>query len=252
MRPILALLTPRTILHRLRILKLAFFDHQFERTSPLPAVPDNILDAIYSHEVLLPPRKHLELAGGQTLEGLIFLASLAKALRAKQLFEFGTFKGVTTWTLARNAEGSVVYTLDLPAEVKPSLPLEGTDEVVRSMLGDHLYAQLPHDSEVRQLWGDSAAFDASQLGCNYDLVYVDGAHSEPYVRLDTENALSMVAPAGVIVWDDYWRDVKGVRSVLHTMQGHPLYRVPKTRLVVRLTPDSLQRMKSGSPHLWQR
>jgi hypothetical protein len=36
-----------------------------------------------------------------------------------------------------------------------------------------------------------------------DLVFIDASHSYSYVRSDTEAALKMLAPTGMIVWDDY-------------------------------------------------
>lgn len=189
---------------------------------------------------MLPPRNVIEKPGAQTLEGLIFLASLVAAARARSIFEFGTFTGTTTWTLARNAPGSSVETLDLPPREAPRLPLEQTDEVVRSLSVTHVYENLPHDAEILQLWGDSATFDYSGRSNRFDFVYIDGAHSEPYVRSDTQNAFAMLQDPGVVVWDDYWREVVGVRKVLHEFTALKLYRIPRTRLVIHLTPKMEQ------------
>lgn len=174
MRATASLFTPRSLVYRFTILKNNFLDHQFERASPLPAVPEDLLDSIYAYPSTLPPRKYVGRAGGQTLEGLVFLASLTRALDARTMFEFGTFNGTTTWTLARNAPGSTIHTLDLPRAASPSLPVEESDHVTRSFLKEHLYSRLPHDSEVIQLWGDSAEFEPSDEHSDRDLVYVDG------------------------------------------------------------------------------
>jgi predicted O-methyltransferase YrrM len=233
-----ALVTPRAIAYRLGILKGVFLDHQFERGSPLPAISPNLLDTIYSHEFVLPPRKHLEKEGGQTLEGLAFLAGLVRALEVTSAFEIGTFDGVTTWTLARNMGSGVVNTLDLPVDQTAELPLESTDVEVRGLLGGRVYNELEHDVAIEQLWGDSASFDFGPFIGKCDLVYIDGAHSEPYVASDTRNAFEMVSPRGVIVWDDYWRQVEGVPKVLNALETIGLRRIPGTRLVVHLTPGA--------------
>lgn len=243
MASVLRLFTPRALLHRLNVLRITFQDHQFERNSPLSPLPENLLEAVYSCEVVLPPRKYIEQPGGQTLEGLFFLAALAKTLDARRMFEFGTFNGVTTWTLAKNVPGAIIETLDLPVGEKAELPVEQRDKIVRGFIADHLYAHRPHDAEVNQLWGDSAAFEPSENRREqFDLIYVDGAHSEAYVRGDTANALYMLSSTGVVVWDDYWRDVAGVRAVLHEMQHLGLYRVPRTRLVIHLTEEAKEKL----------
>lgn len=36
-----------------------------------------------------------------------------------------------------------------------------------------------------------------------DFVFVDGAHDYQSVRKDTENALRLLRPGGVILWHDY-------------------------------------------------
>jgi predicted O-methyltransferase YrrM len=241
-----SLLTPSALAHRLKILTGVFLDHQFERKSPLIAMPPELLNAVYSTEIVLPPRRHLEKPGGQTLDGLVFLAGLVRALDVKSAFEIGTFDGATTWTLARNMGSGVVDTLDLPADEQPRLAIEHTDEEVRELISDHVYDALPHPAAIEQHWGDSAFFDFSEWSGKCDLVYIDGAHSEPYVASDTRNAFAMLNERGSIVWDDYWRQVNGVPKVLHELAAPRPRRVPGTRLAVHLTPGAEARLKSPS------
>ncbi len=215
-----------------------FLDHRFEKSSPLAALSSELLDTIRSPEVVLPPRRHLEKPGGQTLEGLVFLAGLVRALNVSSVFEIGTFDGVTTWTLARNMSSGVVNTLDLPAGERAELSLEESDEEVRGLVSDHVYDELPHPASIQQHWGDSASFDFSEWNGACDLVYIDGAHSEPYVESDSRNAFEMLSERGAIVWDDYWRQVDGVPNVLHKLAAPRPRRIPGTRLVVHLTPKA--------------
>lgn len=197
-----------------------------------------MLNAIHSPEIVLPPRKHLEKPGGQTIEGLVFIAGLVRELEVTSAFEIGTFDGVTTWTLARNMSSGVVDTLDLPAGERTELALEDTDEEVRGLVSGHVYDELPHPATIQQHWGDSASFDFSEWNGACDLVYIDGAHSEPYVESDTRNAFGMLSERGAIVWDDYWRQVDGVPKVLHKLAAPRPRRIPGTRLVVHLTPKA--------------
>jgi hypothetical protein len=190
---------------------------------------------------VLPPRHYLMRPGAQTIDGLIFLASLAVVLRAGTLFEIGTFTGVTTWTLSRNAPDSVVHTLDIPPDVVPRWGLE-VDDVHRASSSNLLYLQLPLSGQIVQHWSDSATFAFDRFYDAVDLVYVDGAHSEAYVRSDTEHALRMVSRVGAVVWDDYWRLSPGVVKVLHERGDLPLFRVPGTRLVTYLSDGAIRRI----------
>jgi predicted O-methyltransferase YrrM len=229
---------------RLDILRRSYLNHRFDRRSPLPLIDPQLLTHIYGVEVVLPPRHYLMQPGAQTIDGLFFLASLAVILRARTLFEIGTFTGVTTWTLSRNVPDAVVHTLDIPPDVVPRWELEA-DDVHRASRNDLLYLQLPPSGDIVQHWSDSATFAFERFYDVVDLVYVDGAHSEAYVRSDTEHALGMISPVGAVVWDDYWRLSPGVVKVLHERDDLSLCRVPGTRFVTYLSDGALRRISAG-------
>jgi Methyltransferase domain len=226
-----------SLTRRLDILRRQFLNHRFERRSPLRALPQSALSRVYDHEVTFPPYRLLMQPGTQTVDGLFFLVSLAQALDARSVFEIGTYIGLTAWTLARNLAGAVVHTLDIPAQEVPALPV-GKDDLHRASRDHLVYEWLPKNGTIVQHWGDSARFDFSPWHGHIDLVYLDGAHSEPYVRSDTERALEMVSPAGAIVWDDYWRLSPGVVAALHELAHLERWRVPGTRLVVHLREEA--------------
>ena len=205
-------------------------------------MPQDLLSHIYSVEVTLPPRRHLMQPGTQTIEGLFFLVSLAAAIKARNIFEIGTFTGVTTWTLSRNIPDAVVNTLDIAPDEAPRWQL-AEDDVHRGSRENPLYARLAGTGQVVQHWSDSATFDFAPFYDSIDLVYIDGAHSEPYVRSDTEHALRMMSSRGAVVWDDYWRHSSGVVKVLHDRQHLGLFRVPGTRLVTHFTPMAEQEIR---------
>lgn len=232
-------LTPAGIARRVRIGIDIFRDHQFERYSPLRTAPESLLRAIGGREVTLPPARYLGGEGSQTIEGIIFIASLARSLEARTIFEIGTFKGVTSWALARNAgDDATVHTLDLPYDQGAALDLSELDRANRRARPERLFEKLPPGPTVVQHWNDSATFDFGPFRRACDLVYVDGAHTRSYVESDTRTALDIVSERGAIVWDDYWRQEPGVRDVLEGLELRSLYRVPKTRLVFYLTAEA--------------
>ena len=158
-------LTPSGIARRVRIGIDIFRDHQFERYSPIAAVPDGLRDAIGSQEVTLPPPRFLGGEGSQTADGLLFIASLAKALDARTVFEIGTFKGVTAWTLARNVRAdATVHTLDLPYDQSAALELSELDEANRKAAPKRLFEELATEAKVEQHWSDSVTFDFTPFG----------------------------------------------------------------------------------------
>ena len=133
------------------------------------------------------------------------LAALAHLVGAKRIFEFGTYKGVSTTQLALNiAAGGIVFTLDLPEDHPAySLPIPKIDEQqIAAESGKGLL--IPHDllDRVTFLRSDSATFDEKPFLGTIDLVFVDGAHSYEYVKNDTEKGWRMLRQGGILAWHD--------------------------------------------------
>jgi hypothetical protein len=55
-----------------------------------------------------------------------------------------------------------------------------------------------------------------------------------------------VSEHGAVVWDDYWRQVSGVKRVLDRKSGLELCRIKGTRLVVYLTRGAVSRLEAAS------
>lgn len=133
------------------------------------------------------------------------LASLARHANAKRVFEFGTYKGVSTTQLALNvAAGGMVYTLDLPEDHPDySLPIRRTDEQeITSESGKGILVPKDLLDRVTFLKSDSASFDERPLHGTMDLVFVDGAHSYEYVKNDSEKGWLMLRDGGILAWHD--------------------------------------------------
>lgn len=131
------------------------------------------------------------------------LAAIAAVRKPKRIFEIGTFDGATSLLLSRMVPEAHVYTLDLrPDEIGgPDALLTRAHANVGGM-GSRLRG-VPEASRITQLYGDSRQFDFSPYFGQIDLVVVDGGHDADCVVPDTDNALRMVAPEGMVVWDDY-------------------------------------------------
>jgi hypothetical protein len=92
---------------------------------------------------------------------------------------------------------------------------------------------------VTQLFGDSKTFDTSPWTGSCDVVFVDGSHAYSYVVSDTQKALDIVAPNGLVLWHDYAgpRHAPGVYRALNELARRlPLVRIEGTTLVAYRRP----------------
>lgn len=164
--------------------------------------------------------------GNVRISELAVLAhSAANVTENDNVFEIGTFDGRTTLNLAMNLSGNgKVYTLDLPPEMQTKFDIEKGERhfVDKPKPGARYRAaeQARPDtvSRIIQLLGDSAAFDYSDYEGSCGLVFVDGSHAYDYAKADTETALKLLKPGGVIIWHDYgvW---KGVTTYLEELEN---------------------------------
>jgi predicted O-methyltransferase YrrM len=133
------------------------------------------------------------------------LASLSRLVGARRVFEFGTYKGVSTTQLALNiGEGGMVFTLDLPEDHPAyTLPIPKPEERQIAAEGGK-GTLIPSDllERVTFLRSDSATFDELPYAKTMDLVFVDGAHSYEYVKNDSVKGWSMLRSGGVLAWHD--------------------------------------------------
>lgn len=170
------------------------------------------------------------------------LCTLAK--RAKRIFEFGTATGRTAYLLARNAPPDAeVITLTLsPETLDQYIPgWEDDDEEKRwekvalneSSYGAFFYEGTEVADKITQLIGDSKIFDDAPYGKSCDLIFVDGSHAYSYVASDSEKAMRMIRPGGLIVWHDFSPPVPGVWRYLNELGARrKLQHIRNTRLVV--------------------
>lgn len=186
--------------------------------------------------------------GSTTDTEALVLAVLAKDARC--MFEFGTATGRTAYLWARNSPPDArVTTLTLaPDQLSTYQPAPGDTEAARrnamseSALTRFLYSGTAVEAKITQLYGDSKAFDERAYAGCCDLIFVDGSHARSYVRSDTEKALRMVRPGGVVLWHDYRHpavDHQSVGVCQHLNALHatlPLVRLGDTSLVAYRAP----------------
>jgi predicted O-methyltransferase YrrM len=182
--------------------------------------------------------------GPITRQSSLVLCALGALLGCERIFEFGTYRGDTTWLLAHNLPRARVYTLDLAGpDATGSAELELTDAGEYFMEWDRgvRFRDTPEASRITRLVGDSAAFDFSPYRGTMDLIYIDASHSFSYVKSDTEAALAMLSPTGTIVWDDYthYSGIWAYLDDLGSAPRGPIYHLLGTRLALYSRRDLL-------------
>lgn len=161
--------------------------------------------------------------GNVSVLELLSINALVATRAPKHLFEIGTFDGRTTLNMIANSpDGAVIYTLDLPKNDlgKTAFSLDPRDEkyVDKEVSGARFLRTKWADSVV-QLFGDSAKFDFTPYHGRMDAIFIDGSHHFDYVKSDTEAALKLVSPNGLIMWHDYQPDWPGVIEYLEQLYG---------------------------------
>jgi len=169
------------------------------------------------------------------------LSTLTCALNPKTIFEIGTYNGFTTMHFAYNApENSIIYTLDLPPdfEVKDKVNYSYDDllvvELSKKNISRRVYKKDPIARKIVELFGDSEKFDYTPYYGTIDMVFIDGNHSYPYVKSDTENAFKLLSENGVIIWHDFdyiiHRDV--FKYLNQLSDQYAIYSIPHTRFAI--------------------
>lgn len=165
------------------------------------------------------------------LVDLLALASICQVRVPLTVFEIGTFTGETTWTMAANLPvASEILTLDLPpAEIPFGFP---------SYTAGSVFLDTAEQKRITQLYGWSDRYDFSPYIQSVDLMFIDGDHSFASVKSDTDQALRLVKPGGMIIWDDYRYlschvGCRGVSDFLHSIKDDlPVRQLTGTRLAV--------------------
>jgi predicted O-methyltransferase YrrM len=168
---------------------------------------------------------------------MLYVVAISRFMKAKRLFEFGTYLGRTTAHLALGPDVEEVNTLDIsPATDFESMKLgTAVSAVLRRGLQGHFYKQCSAANKVNQLHGDSRTFDYSPYEKSMDFIFVDAGHTYEFVKNDTQKALTLGAPGRVIVWHDYAAKARQLVKFFHEFSLEMcLFHVKDTSLLVHI------------------
>ena len=179
-----------------------------------------------------------------TTEEVWILAALAK--KSRNIFEFGTCTGRTTYLLARNApDDARIGTITLTPDTIETYIAESTDpdndrwtQIAKeeSTFTKFHYSGTDVEAKIDQVFGDSKEFNESDRAGKCDLIFIDGSHAYSYIKSDTEKSLRMAKPGALIVWHDYSPPCPGVWKYLNELGAQlPIKHIRGTRLAVLRT-----------------
>jgi len=195
-------------------------------------------------QLKLPLRRiHTHDDGSLRLLETAILLAVARATKAQRFFEFGTFCGSTTFNIATNFPDATVFTFDMDeetakaqsngwglefAELRKQMPLEFTHS--------------PAEQNIKQLHGNSRAYDFSPFADKIDLVLCDGDRAYPEAARDTLSALRMLRENGTIFWHDYNTPVHPdhTKYLNGLSEDFPLWHIADTTLCMYLSNRDLQ------------
>src|ERR1700687_4733727 len=164
---------------------------------------------------------------------LIIIATICNYLKPDLVFEFGTFNGVTTLHFAMNSpDTSRIVTIDLdPSDPRRQAVNDDTYYIQDNCVG-LAYRGEPEEANIDQIYADTTTFDHGAYTGKANLIFVDAGHEYELVKSDTQKALDMLAPNGVILWHDYVFSHYGVYTWLNELsKSLPLYSIPNATLV---------------------
>jgi hypothetical protein len=167
--------------------------------------------------------------GGLTLLESSILVSLLKILKAKNIFEFGTYFGSTTKLFSQNsAFDSKIYSIDFDMKkyepVISKIDIKNKDYLRNGAINDQYLSYLlkkngPYKiknqrkilKKIKLLKLDSKFLDVRKLKLKnkFDLIFIDGGHDYQTIMSDTKKSLFMKKKNSIIIWHDY-------KSKIHT------------------------------------
>jgi predicted O-methyltransferase YrrM len=164
----------------------------------LPVIP---LNSIIRDTILVEPFAFLD--GGSIPTDIALLKQLATDIPGCRYFEIGTWRGESVSNVSAVSE--VCYTLNLPDE-----------ELFRQINQENYVSSQRFFSKdrtnIKQLFGNSAAFNYNDLNLKFDLIFIDGDHHYEAIVKDTRNMLKYLChPGSIIVWHDYTYTPESIR-----------------------------------------
>lgn len=130
---------------------------------------------------------------------------------SKNIFEFGTCSGKTTYLMALNSNDETKIT---SITINPR-DVVGIDKKIfdnkisyRNLIKESVYEKFLFSGEIEEkkinvIFQNSLEFSEIKYENSMDLIFIDGGHTYSVVKNDSEKAFKMLKKNGIILWHDY-------------------------------------------------
>ena len=137
------------------------------------------------------------------------ISSLSKI--SKNIFEFGTCSGKTTYLMALNSdENSKITSITLKPNEISSLEKNEKDNKVsfrnikrESIYNKFLFSNTNVEKKIEIIFQNSLEFDEKKFEKKMDLIFIDGGHTYSVIKNDTEKSFNMLRDKGIITEEEF-------------------------------------------------
>ncbi len=160
---------------------------------------------------------------------------------SKNIFEFGTCSGKTTYLLALNSpKDAKITSITIKSDEKINISKGESTAAFRNILHESKYEEFMFsntdvEKKIDIKFINSLKFNEQDFLNKCDLIFIDGGHTYSIVKNDSEKAFKMLSKNGYIFWHDYAlgkRSAKDVVKYIHEIsKNKKLYSISGTSLV---------------------
>jgi len=193
--------------------------------------------------------------GSLTLLETSILVTFAKCIKAKKIFEFGTYFGGTTKNLANNTNPfTKIYYLDIDIKNmridNSKLNLKKKNYLNNEKINDNYLMKLQKNKgsfkinelnnfnkkKIKLLKFNSLDFEGKNYKNQFDMIFIDGGHDLKTILSDTKNSNIIAKKNAIIFWHDYNSKIHTSVSKFINKYGKnkTIYHIENTMLVFQL------------------
>ena len=174
------------------------------------------------------------------------IASLSRI--SKNIFEFGTCSGKTTYIMALNSSSDTnITSLTLNPNELNEISKKNDDNKVsyRNIINESIYQKFLFSGEdvekkIKIIFQNSLDFDNDKYIGKMDLIFIDGGHTYSVVKSDSEKSFEMLSKNGIILWHDYVPGKESARDVVRY-----IHEISKSRELFNIKGTTLVYYKNG-------
>ena len=159
---------------------------------------------------------------------------------SKNIFEFGTCSGKTTYLLALNSPNDAkITTLTIKSGEKVIISKGESKAAFRNILNESKYEEFMFtntdvEKKIKVRFINSLNFNEQEFINKCDLIFIDGGHTYSIVKNDSEKAFKMLSKNGYIFWHDYALGKRSARDVVKY-----IHEISKTKKLYSINGTSL-------------